>query len=43
MDDQAVEATVKYWQESSVYDLGVAESLFEKKKYHYALFFGHLA
>ena len=35
--------TVKYWVESSEYDMEVADSLFKTKKYPYALFMGHLA
>ena len=38
-----VRKTIEYWTRSAEYDLGVADSLFENKKYHYALFFGHLA
>jgi HEPN domain-containing protein len=38
-----VQKTIEYWISSAKYDLEVAESLFENKKYHYALFFGHLA
>jgi len=34
--------TIKYWLESSIKDWKVAQHLFEKKDYHYALFFGHL-
>jgi HEPN domain-containing protein len=37
------EKTVKYWLESGEYDLTVAQSLYEKRKYPYSLFFGHLA
>jgi len=37
------EKTIKYWLESGEYDLTVAQSLYEKKKYPYSLFFGHLA
>jgi HEPN domain-containing protein len=33
---------IKYWLKSSADDWQVAEHLFEKKDYHYALFFGHL-
>lgn len=42
MNSEQVEKTVNYWLTSSEYDLDVAKSLFEKEKYHYALFFGHL-
>jgi HEPN domain-containing protein len=38
-----VRKTIEYWTRSAEYDLEVADSLFENKKYHYALFFGHLA
>lgn len=38
-----VKKTIEYWTRSAEYDLEVADSLFENKKYHYALFFGHLA
>lgn len=34
---------IKYWLNSAEYDLEVSDSLFEKKKYHYSLFFGHLS
>jgi len=35
--------TINYWRESAHYDLETADSLFQSKKYPYALFFGHLA
>lgn len=35
--------TVQYWLEGAEYDLSVAEAMFEKGKYPYALFMGHLA
>ncbi len=35
--------TVSYWYEGSEYDMGVAEAMYEKGKYPYALFMGHLA
>ena len=35
--------TVKYWLEGAEYDIDVAKALYEKKKYPYALFMGHLA
>ena len=38
-----VRKTIEYWTRSAEYDLEVADSLFENKKYHYTLFFGHLA
>jgi HEPN domain-containing protein len=38
-----VEKTVLYWFESAEYDMGVAEAMYEKAKYPYALFMGHLA
>ena len=37
------EKTIKYWIEGDDYDFSVAQSLYEKEKYPYALFFGHLA
>jgi len=38
-----VEKTVKYWFDGAKDDLDTAESLFQTRKYPYALFFGHLA
>jgi HEPN domain-containing protein len=38
-----VKKTVSYWLEGAKYDLGVAEAMFETRKYPYALFMGHLA
>ena len=38
-----IQKTVQYWTEGVVYDLDVAEAMFEKGKYPYALFMGHLA
>jgi HEPN domain len=38
-----IQKTVQYWIEGAVYDIEVAEALFEKEKYPYALFMGHLA
>ncbi len=38
-----VQKTVHYWFEGAEYDLSVAEAMFEKGKYPYALFMGHLA
>nr|CBX31541.1 unknown protein [uncultured Desulfobacterium sp.] len=38
-----VKKTVQYWLEGAEYDLGVADAMFEKGKYPYALFMGHLA
>ena len=38
-----IEKTVQYWLEGAEYDLDVAKALYEKKKYPYALFIGHLA
>ncbi len=35
--------TVKYWHEGAEYDMEVAEAMYEKGKYPYALFMGHLA
>jgi HEPN domain-containing protein len=33
----------KHWNEESIDALSVAKSLYESKKYNYALFFCHLA
>ena len=38
----ALRQAIKYWLKSSANDWPVAQHLFEKKDYHYALFFGHL-
>lgn len=38
-----IEKTVNYWLEGADYDMGVAEAMYKKKKYPYALFMGHLA
>jgi HEPN domain-containing protein len=38
-----IKKTIQYWTEGAVYDLDVAEAMFEKEKYPYALFMGHLA
>lgn len=35
--------TVQYWLDGAEYDMGVAEAMYEKEKYPYALFMGHLA
>jgi len=35
--------TVQYWFEGAEYDLGVADALYQARKYPYALFMGHLA
>ena len=35
--------TVRYWYEGAEYDMEVAEAMYEKRKYPYALFMGHLA
>ncbi len=43
MQEDQISKTVEYWLNSAEYDLEVADSLFSKKRYHYALFFGHLA
>ncbi|MEI6614585.1 MAG: HEPN domain-containing protein [Chrysiogenales bacterium] len=43
MDAEQVKKTIEYWQNSAEYDLGVADVLLEKGKYHYSLFFGHLS
>lgn len=41
--DFDVDKTVQYWLEGAVYDISVADAMFEKAKYPYALFMGHLA
>ena len=38
-----IEKTVSYWSEGAEYDLGVADAMYQTKKYPYALFMGHLA
>lgn len=38
-----VQKTIQYWLNGAEYDIGVAEAMFEKRKYPYALFMGHLA
>lgn len=38
-----VEKTVAYWLEGAEYDMGVAEAMYQTKKFPYALFMGHLA
>ena len=38
-----VEKTVEYWIDGAEYDMETAESLFQTRRYPYALFFGHLA
>jgi HEPN domain-containing protein len=38
-----IQKTVQYWIEGAVYDLDVAVAMFEKEKYPYVLFMGHLA
>lgn len=38
-----VKKTVQYWLEGAEYDLSVADAMYEKGKYPYALFMGHLA
>ena len=38
-----IEKTVKYWFDGAEYDMDVAEALYDKGKYPYALFMGHLA
>jgi HEPN domain-containing protein len=35
--------TVDYWRAGARYDLATAKALFDKSRYPYALFFGHLA
>ena len=37
------EKTIQYWFESAEYDMDVAEAMYEKGKYPYTLFMGHLA
>jgi HEPN domain-containing protein len=36
------EEEIKYWAGLAKYDFGVAQTLFQSKKYVYALFFAHL-
>lgn len=43
MENERFEKIIEYWDVSAEYDVGVAKSLFKQKKYHYSLFFGHLA
>lgn len=43
MTVEQIAKNIKYWMNSAEYDLEVADSLFEKEKYNYALFFGHLS
>ncbi len=43
MENDQIEKTISYWLTSAEYDLEVSDSLFSKKKFHYSLFFGHLA
>lgn len=38
-----IQKTIQYWIEGAEYDLEVAEAMFDKCKYPYALFMGHLA
>lgn len=38
-----VQKTIQYWLNGAEYDIGVAKAMFEKRKYPYALFMGHLA
>ncbi|MBU0700794.1 HEPN domain-containing protein [bacterium] len=38
-----VEKTINYWKDSAEYDLETADALFEKERFPYALFMGHLA
>ncbi len=37
------EKTIQYWQDGAIYDLDVSKALYEKAKYPYALFMGHLS
>ena len=38
-----VEKTVQYWLDGAEYDMSVVTALYEKEKFPYALFMGHLA
>lgn len=38
-----IKKTVQYWLDGAEYDLSTAIAMFEKEKYPYALFMGHLA
>ncbi len=42
LNENARSQAIKYWLKSSANDWPVAQHLFEKGDYHYALFFGHL-
>ncbi|MDD5171024.1 MAG: HEPN domain-containing protein [Syntrophales bacterium] len=41
--EEGMQKTIDYWREEAEEAMQVAEHLFEKKDYSYALFFGHLA
>ena len=38
-----IEKTVAYWLEGAEYDMGVADAMYQTKKFPYALFMGHLS
>jgi len=38
-----IEKTIKYWRDGAKYDMDTAKALYEKTRYPYALFMGHLA
>lgn len=43
LQDEQKKKLIDYWVRSAEYDLEVSESLYEKSRFHYSLFFGHLA
>jgi HEPN domain-containing protein len=43
LQDEQKTKLIDYWIRSAEYDLEVSESLYEKNRFHYSLFFGHLA
>ena len=43
LQDEQKTKLIDYWVRSAEYDLEVSESLYEKSRFHYSLFFGHLA
>ena len=43
LQDERKAKLIDYWVRSAEYDLEVSQSLYEKCRFHYSLFFGHLA
>lgn len=43
LQDEQKAKLINYWIRSAEYDLEVSDSLYEKSRFHYSLFFGHLA